>query len=204
LRAKGFAGCVVYDCFGAGQKVAAREGLTTSQQSLVFGVVRALHELLWYLREALELPAAHGIHAELADASTATLRLSEAPADELAALDLDDHRGRVNPLLLQASELARAQMANPAMLRGADLVGANLEGRSLRGANLRGALLVGANLRGADLRLTDLIGADLRGADLRAADLSGALFVTQSQLEAARGDHTTTVPAGRARPQHWR
>ena len=47
-------------------------------------------------------------------------------------------------------------------------------------------------------------GADLRGADLGGADLRGSLFLTQSQLEAARGDPATLLSPARARPAHWR
>ena len=73
----------------------------------------------------------------------------------------------------------------------------------LRGANLRGAYLIGAALSGADLRWTDLIGADLRDADLRGADLTDALFLTQPQLTAARGDADTRLPGALSRPEHW-
>jgi uncharacterized protein YjbI with pentapeptide repeats len=68
---------------------------------------------------------------------------------------------------------------------------------------LRGAYLIGADLRGADLRVADLIGADLRGADLRGADLRDSLYLTQSQLDAARGDTGTKLPPSLARPAHW-
>jgi uncharacterized protein YjbI with pentapeptide repeats len=82
-------------------------------------------------------------------------------------------------------------------------VGAALRGARLRGASLRGAYLIGADLRDADLRQADLLGADLRGADLRGADLDGALFLTQPQLEAARGDPATRLPDWLRRPAHW-
>ena len=70
-------------------------------------------------------------------------------------------------------------------------------------AMLQGARLDGLDLRGADLRVADLIGADLRGADLGGADLRGSLFVTQAQLEAARGDDGTRLPPFLTRPAHW-
>ena len=73
----------------------------------------------------------------------------------------------------------------------------------LRAGRLRSALLSGADLRGADLRFADLAGADLRGADLSGADLRDALFVAQSQLEAANGAPTTRLPSSRTRPGHW-
>ena len=102
---------------------------------------------------------------------------------------------------------ARAGLGPPgsrADHRGADLTGADLRGASLRGASLRGACLVAADLAGADLARADLTGADLRAADLSGADLAGAIFLTQSQLDAARGDAGTSLPASLARPAHWR
>ena len=85
----------------------------------------------------------------------------------------------------------------------ADLVGAALAGADLRDADLRGALLLGADLRDADLRRTDLLGADLRGADLAGADLRDALYLTQPQIDAARGDGRTRLGPGLRRPGHW-
>jgi uncharacterized protein YjbI with pentapeptide repeats len=51
--------------------------------------------------------------------------------------------------------------------------------------------------------MADLTGADLRGADLRGADLSDSIFVTQSQLDAAKGDLDTMLPPSLTRPTHW-
>lgn len=217
LRPYGFGGCTAYDCFGAGQHVSqvtfrGRDWRTDPQtrrrMGAVFPVVRDLHELLYYVTEALTLPAARPVHGALRAAADATRRLAALPADKLAAVDVAAHRQQVNPLLQRAGELARAA-ARPGrpphrlQRRGADLIGAALGGADLRGANLRGALLVGADLRGADLRGADLTGCDLRGADLRGADLTGAVFLVQAQLDAARGDHTTTLPPTVRHPAHW-
>ncbi|MDF2646281.1 MAG: hypothetical protein K0Q73_2086, partial [Paenibacillus sp.] len=87
--------------------------------------------------------------------------------------------------------------------RGADLIGANLKGADLRGANLRGAYLIAANLKGADLRVADLIGADFRDADLSGANLTDSIFLTQAQLNAAKGDGNTKLPPSLTRPTHW-
>ncbi|MDO9352874.1 MAG: pentapeptide repeat-containing protein, partial [Solirubrobacteraceae bacterium] len=88
--------------------------------------------------------------------------------------------------------------------RGPDFIGVDLRRADFRGANLRGAYLIAANLTGADLRFADLIGADLRDADLTGADLSGSLFLTQTQVNAAKGDRTTRLPDGLSHPAHWR
>ncbi|HEY0399529.1 MAG TPA: pentapeptide repeat-containing protein, partial [Acidimicrobiia bacterium] len=39
--------------------------------------------------------------------------------------------------------------------------------------------------------------------DLGGADLTGTLFLTQLQLNAARGDGDTRLPAALRRPSHW-
>ncbi|MFI2433381.1 pentapeptide repeat-containing protein [Streptomyces sp. NPDC018693] len=215
LRQKGFTGCTVYDCFGAGQKVsqvtfAGRDWRTASKAEArrmleVFPVVRQLHELLWYLTEALTLPAARPLRAELGRALEKTQGLTRGTPDELAVLDVAAHRQDVNVLLLRTSELARAGTPGRKRKerRGADLMGARLRGADLSGANLRGALLIAADLTGADLRGADLIGADLRDTDLTDADLTGAFFLTQPQLNAARGSAGTRLPASVTRPVHW-
>jgi Pentapeptide repeats (8 copies) len=207
LRDSGFPGCTVYDCFGAGQRIAQQTfgGHADGDGALmhkVFPVMRDLHELLYYVTEAASIPAARTIHADLQSAATRLDGLGGLDAGRLVKLDVNALRSEINPLLLEASRLARSARPGREM-RGADLVGAGLAQTDLRGASLRGAYLIGADLRGADLRTADLIGADLRGADLSGADLTGALFVTQSQLTAAKGDATTKVPTHLTHPAHW-
>ena len=213
LRQQGFPGCAVYDCFGAGQKVSQitfggqdwRQTPQTAQQMFeVLPIMRQLHELLWYLTEALTLPPARPLHGELSLALDETERLTHHSPDSLLELDVAAHRQDVNALLLRTSELVRAEIRRKKKdRRGADLIGANLRDADFRGANLRGAYLIGADLRGADLRTTDLIGADFRDADLSGADLTGSIFLTQSQLEAAKGDTNTKLPPSLTRPAHW-
>ena len=103
-----------------------------------------------------------------------------------------------------ARRAGRAPASLPRRVRpGADLLGADLRGADLRAADLRGAYLIAADLCSADLRTADLLGADLRDADLADADLTGALFLTQPQLNAARGNAGTRIPAALRRPDHW-
>ncbi|MFF5212707.1 pentapeptide repeat-containing protein [Streptosporangium sp. NPDC000396] len=217
LRKRGFSGCTVFDCFGAGQKVSQvtfggqdwrRAPRTAKQMFEVFAVMRQLHELLWYLSEALTLQPARPLHGELRLALDEIERLTLDSPGALLGLNLAAHRQGVSDLLLRVSELVRAEVRGSKKdrkkdRRGADLIGADLRGADLRGANLRGAYLIGADLRGADLRLADLIGADFRNADLRGADLTGSIFLIQSQLDAAKGDAGTRLPPSLTHPAHW-
>jgi hypothetical protein len=207
LRQSGFAGCAAFDCFGAGQKVSQmtfggrdwrRNPRTAGQMFQVFGVMRQLHELLWYLRQALTLRPTR----PLRDALDETERLTHSDPSTLERLDVASHWRKVDALLRRTSQLVRAAAPGPEH-RGADFIGKDLRRADLRGANLRGAYLIGANLRGADLRMADLIGADLRGADLCGADLTASIFLTQPQLDAAKGDSSTKLPPSLTRPMNW-
>ncbi len=213
LRGKGYNGCTVFDCFGAGQKVSQvtfkgvnwrKEPDTACAMYEVFPVVRQLQELLKYIAQALDLPAARPMHRDLRAAYERIDPLTRGTVEALLAVDVDALRDEVNPLLLNASELARAVVpGRKKNHRGANLMGSRLRGAKLRGASMRGALLIAADLSAADLRDADLIGADMRDTDLRGADLRGALFLTQTQLNAARGNARTKVPHPLERPAHW-
>nr|WP_230414588.1 pentapeptide repeat-containing protein [Paenibacillus allorhizosphaerae] len=221
LRQQGFRGCTVFDCFGAGQQVSqvtfGKRDWRQSPESAkvmfdVFPVMRQLHELLWYLSEAVTLKPAHSLQDALRSALVETERLTLLDPDAIMSLDVASHRAEVNALLLRVSELVRAEAARslnvPAGRRktyghGADLIGAKLKGADLRGANLRGAYLIAADLRDADLRAADLIGADFRDADLRGADLTDTIFLTQAQINAAKGNAATKLPPSLSAPAHW-
>jgi hypothetical protein len=141
LRERGFRGCASYDCFGAGQHVAqgtfgGRDWRAEPQTSMLmfraFEVMRQLHELLWYVTEALKLEAAKAVHDELRLLSAHTEKLTNLSAEELSALDLESHRREVNGLLRRASSLARRVVRPDAPdYAGADLIGADLRGKDL-------------------------------------------------------------------------
>jgi hypothetical protein len=190
LEPSGFKGCVVFDCFGAGQRITQEtfhgrswrdDRAVADEMFAALPVVRQLHEIMWLLTEALKLDEARRLHPELRRALEETDALA---GGETRELDVDAYRKKVNPLLARASELARGKGPHKDH-RGANLIGRRMRGADLRGASLRGALLIGADLRDADLRRADFTGADLRGADLRGADLTGALFLSAAQLRAA-------------------
>ena len=196
LIPSGFPGCVAYDCFGAGQRTVALVGGARSPRMLrAYDVVRQLHELLWYVTDALCRPAAAPVHPALVAAQASIDAAVDAGPDALETTDPASHRATVAPLLRRASTLVRSfpsgtrpgagGSAGPAPSREArveaadpaaeqDRRGAGVAGVQWRGADLVGQDLAGRDLRRADLSTTYLIGADLRGADLRDADLLGA------------------------------
>jgi uncharacterized protein YjbI with pentapeptide repeats len=211
LRPRGFAGCVTYDCQGAGQKVSqvslgGRHWRTDPKSArwmiVVFPVVRQLHEILAYLVEAAELPADDVLHAGIEGLSAEVDQLTNLPPEDLLRIDVQLLRMRAGPLLEQVSKRTRAPLPAKSY-RDADLAGRSLRRADLRRHDLHNALLIAADLSGADLRKADLRGADTRDCDLRGADLTDCLFLSTAQLHGARGDAATKIPAHLDRPAHW-
>lgn len=219
LREKGFRGCTVYECYGAGQRVSEltyvgkdwRENQAMKEEMFkVFPIMQQLHEMLWYLYEALHREETKSIMEELKLAFSQTDGLTKLSPEKILELDVTGHRANINELLLQTSKLVRAKAKQAKVTgkvkidRGSDLIGANLKGANLRGASLRGALLIGANLQNADMRHTDLIGADFRDANLSGANLTGCIFLTQAQINSAKGSMSTKLPRAIVTPSHWK
>lgn len=196
LRTTGWTGCTIFECFGAGQHTsqvtyAGRSwrdlAVNRAEMAAVFSALRVISEMLFHLEEAVER-SPHDSAAQ--DMRRQVEHLRDGAPDDILALDLDDLIEDVGEVLRRVSADVRGEEGTARR----DLIGRDLRTRGLRGANLRGALLIAADLRGVDLGQADLLGADLRDAQLQGADLSGALFLTQPQLNAAQGDAATRVP----------
>jgi hypothetical protein len=221
LRPRGFKGCTVFDCFGAGQKVSQQtfagrswrdDPQTRDAMFSTFPIVRRLHELLWYLDQAITLVENAKAGAPILAMFERVLALSNQHPDNLTGLDVDAEFGRARPLLVEASNIARGSKESTAKTSksgrslgpGSDLMGAKLAKADLRGLTLRGSLMIGADLRSARLNRCDVLGVDMRDANLSGADLSGAIYLTQMQVNSANGDAATALPAGFSRPSHWK
>jgi uncharacterized protein YjbI with pentapeptide repeats len=105
-----------------------------------------------------------------------------------------------------------------AVLKGADLQGAklrragltysslqqaNFQYADLRETKLFEAVLIDADLRGARLDGADFEEVTLRGANIRYTDLRAVRNLTQHQIDSAKGNATTRLPANLTRPESW-
>lgn len=221
LRNKGLKGCTSYDCFGAGQKVSqvtyrGHSWLENKEYANlmfeVFLIMRQLHEMLWYLTQAFILQTDLNTKEEISLLIDSTQRLTFLDTDSLKSLDIPAHRTLVNGFLKSTSESVRMKANSGKNLvskyknrksHRLDYFGLDLREANLRGADLRGACLIAADLRGVDLSGADLIGADLRDADLGGANLSSSIFMTQTQINSAKGDSHTQLPCMLVRPTYW-
>lgn len=217
----GLKGCLAFDCLGAGQKVSQLSFAgknwsdfpeTKEQMFEIFLIMRQLHEILWYLTEAVALKSSGTIHDRLGTILDETVRITELAPEHLLKLDVAEYRAKIKPWLLKTSRSVRnnarkSHKGGPIIQNkfkpGCDLSASNLRGTSLIGTNLRGACLIAADLRDTDLTGSDFLGADFRDTDIRGANLSQSIFLTQVQLCLAKGNESTRIPSHFERPVHW-
>lgn len=216
LSKLGLKGCIAYDCFGAGQKTAQvtyggndwiKHPETADEMFKVFLIMHKIHEMLWYLTEAyLFVPS-----PELEKTLNETIEITNFKAEAILKFDIDKHRDKVNNILLKTSKLIQSRYKSkkaPLMYKklfgGAfDMVGKDLRKADLAGENLSGAYMIAANLTGVDLSGTDLLGADLRDADLSDTNLTNSIYITQGQINSAKGNKGTKLPKYITMPRHF-
>ncbi|MCC0784010.1 pentapeptide repeat-containing protein [Clostridioides sp. ES-S-0108-01] len=222
LIKRGFKGCTAYDCFGSGQKVAqvTYKGIDwiqspelANQMSEVFLIMRQLHEMLWYLKEASILNISDTIKSKTDLIIEETEKITNMSPEQLIDLDITSHRAKVNSLLSQASESVMRKVKSfiktstfknmKKLSKNIDLIGVDLRKTNLIGADLKGRFLIAANLKDTDLSGANLIGADLRDCDIRGANLENSIFLTQLQVNTAKGDSNTKLPASLVHPKYW-
>lgn len=102
LRERGFSGCAVFDCFGAGQQVVQvtfpggdwrQAPETATSMFSVFGVMRQLKQLLWYLAEAVAAMPPCPLREAVELAQTKTQAMVDSSAQNLERLDIAAYRG---------------------------------------------------------------------------------------------------------------
>jgi hypothetical protein len=99
LVVRGFSGCTVFDCYGAGPRVTKLVSAGPERDE-AFRILRRVHELLWLVTEAVELCPKMGsdpIVGQLED-------IARAPIAALLAVDLRAVEAAASALLLRVGE----------------------------------------------------------------------------------------------------
>lgn len=198
-------GCLNYDCFGAGQKVSRsiyqnidwmKNPDMAEEIFEVFLKVTQLHQILWYLIQATTICEDGKLAAEIEKLISENEKMTSMTTWEILEIDIDQYRKKANEALKKSCKLDK------------DIVDKDFIGRDFRKINLDGrdftmSLLIGANLQGCSLKGTNFLGADIRGVNIMNTDLSSSFFLTQMQINSARGNSNTRIPDYLTRPEYW-
>ena len=204
-------GCLAYDCFGAGQLVTntiykgndwKSKPEISEQMFRVFLVVWQLHQLLWYLAEALSLVADKKIICDINSLITEYEEIIALSPDNILKLDIESYKLKVNQILKNVTKLVCIE-SNNENNKTVDYIGKNFKKQNLDGKDFSMTLLIAANLEGCSLHRASFLGADLRDANIKNTDLSKSIFLTQGQINSAKGNKNTILPKYLSLPTTW-
>lgn len=210
LSEKNMRGCLAYDCFGAGQKVTQdcfpnvnwkTHPKKAKEIFEVFLVVFQLHQMQWYLLESLTLISDQQLQKNVEMLIAENEGITNMPPNQILEFDIENYRSKVNQVLKQVSGLIAIDSVDETNPK--DYFGKHLKKANLNGKNLSMALMIAANLEGCSLKRTNFLGADLRDANIKNTDLSGSVFLTQMQINSAKGNRNTKLPKNLSHPESW-
>lgn len=204
---------MAYDCFGAGQFVtrhlkSAPNWLTISSQEAdeiinFYLAVMRVHQTLWYLTQCiiLQLPQSEKQQAKsLINEGRAFL---EKPCITLAGLNTQPFCEQANQYLKHICALYQKNSSKTSDKQTKNYMGKNMKRKNLEGKDFSMSLLIAANFEQANLSGANFLGADMRDTNLCNTDVSQSLFLTQIQINAAKGNKNTILPPYLHKPEAW-
>ena len=124
--------------------------------------------------------------------------------DSILSLDLEQYRQRANYILKQVCKLLQQSIHSESKKVPSNFLGGNFKGRNMSGADLSTKLLIAANFENSLFNGTIFLGADTRDTNFNNADLSEAVFLTQGQVNSAKGNRNTKLPYHLDYPSTWK
>ena len=214
LSGHGLKGCMAYDCFGAGQHVTRFlserpdwSSIPKEEANIIFNsylTIMQIHQTLWYLTSASALRLKSQEKEQLRQMCEKGRKLTDQPLEILQTLDIEPFRKSSNNLLKQICTRIGNELnphGKPDSVK--NYMGKNLKRKNLIGKDFTSALLIAADLEGAGLFGANFLGADMRDANIKNTDLSQCLFLSQIQINAAKGNERTLLPPYLSRPSSW-
>lgn len=205
-------GCLNYDCFGAGQKVTqtiynnsnwCTEPAKSQEMFKVFLIVFQLHQILYFLEEAKTIILVRESWNEIGNLIEEGRNICKASPHDILTTDIDEYRNRVNDCLRKVSSLIKLNYNPNKKEHKKDFIGKSFKGKNFNGTDFSMNLLIAANFQECSFDGANFLGADTRDTDFSYADLREAVFITQGQVNCARGNSNTKLPAKFRRPISW-
>lgn len=118
-------------------------------------------------------------------------------------IDIDSYRNKVNILLKQvcASIITSFKHNNKKLT---EFLGRSFKKRDMSGLDLSMKLLIATNFDSCIFDGTIFLGADTRDTNFSNADLRESVFLTQGQINSAKGNRSTKLPKHLDYPVTWK
>ncbi len=213
LESRKMKGCIGYDCLGAGQHVTQviYKGNTWSdtpdKSTEIFDVFTAVFDLFqirYYLEESLLIITAQSLEKPLKSLIDENNNVCKGSPDDILSFDLEEYRDRANTVLKQVCKLLGENLNTDTHKIPKSFFGGIFKGKNMSGADLSAKLLIAADFENCLFNGTVLLGSDTRDTNFNNADLSQAVFLTQGQINSAKGNRNTKLPPYLDYPSTWR
>lgn len=212
LKERHLKGCIGYDCFGAGQHVTQNLYQRETWQTLkeqsqeifdVFIMIAQLFQIRYFLEESILIVQSKALLNDIQGLIDENEALCNATPQAILDIDINRYRSKVNITLKQVCDyvLKPFKGSHNKLITG--FIGKNFSSRDMSGLDLSMKLLIAANFDGCIFNGAVFLGADTRDANFSNADLREAVFLTQGQINSAKGNRNAKLPPYLAYPVTW-
>lgn len=206
-------GCIGYDCFGAGQHVTQYTYKGQTWKSLenqskeifaVFVIVFQLYQMRYFLEQSMSVIPAKELRSNIQELINENEMLCNANSKIILNTDIDSYRERVNLILKKVCFLITKCFMQNDNNDKSEFLGRNHSKRDLSGLDLSMKLLIAANFDSSIFNGTIFLGADTRDTNFSNADLRESIFLSQGQINSAKGNRNTKLPKYLDYPSTWK
>lgn len=212
LESMGMKGCIGYDCFGAGQYLTEEVygGLTwktqperTKEICDLFVFMYRIFQLRFFLYESEKLTSSEKLLPEINQLLQENDAMSKFSIKEMLQYPIDSYQDKVNYVLKKSCvELSKFLGAKNSI--ETNFLNQNFKGKDFSGFDFNTKVLIASNFQNCKFSGATFIGTDTRDANFDGADLREAVFLSQGQINAAKGSHRTKLPKHLKYPVTWR
>ena len=213
LKAKKMRGCIGYDCFGAGNQVTEIVYKRKTWNELpkqskeifdVFTAVFQLYQIRYFLTEASLLIFADSFSGDIQKLIEEHVRITNNSPQIILSFNIEEYRSKANDVLKEICKRLHGKENRKDFSCPKDFIGKKFRGKDMSGLDLSTKLLIAADFSDCIFDGTIFLGADTRDTNFTGADLEEAVFLTQGQINAAKGNRSTKIPKHLYYPVTWR
>lgn len=212
LERKGMRGCIGYDCFGAGQYLTEEVycGVTWKTQPErvkeicdLYMLMYRMFQLRFFLYESRKMASSETLLPEIDQLLQENEAMCKLPIKEMFQYPIDDYQDKVNHVL-KKSCVELNKFLGTQNSTETNFLNRNFKGKNLSGVDFNMKPLIASNFQNCKFKGATFIGTDTRDANFDGADLREAVFLSQGQINAAKGSRRTKLPKHLKYPVTWR
>ncbi|MGN1181640.1 MAG: pentapeptide repeat-containing protein [Faecalibacillus sp.] len=212
LEEKKMKGCIGYDCFGAGQYLThdIYHGITwkmhpekITEICEMFIRIYRLFQMRFFLYESLKLISSQDLLGDIYQLINENEMICHMTIDKILQYSIEDYQDKVNQILKKVCHQLKRYL-NIKEKKKQNFIHHNFDNQDMTGVDLNMKLAIASSFKNCQFKGATFIGTDTRDANFEGADLREAIFLTQGQINVAKGSRKTKLPNHLYYPITWK